>query len=255
MFTIGGEPIQVNVPNWAVLEARVRARLAQRRGFALATINLDHLVKLRDNAAFSRAYAEQDFVVADGHPIVWMSRLAGRPVSLMPGSELILPLSRVAANMGVPVALFGSTGEVLQGARRYLQKEVQDLRVAECVSPPMGFDPTGAEAEALLKRIAASGAGICFIALGAPKQEELAAFARKVAPEVGFVSIGAGLDFFAGAQPRAPVWVRQFAMEWLWRLLGDPRRLGLRYLRCMTILPGQMLRAALLRLQAQGGQA
>ena len=55
---------------------------------------------------------------------------------------------------------------------------------------------------------------------------------------MGFVSIGAGLDFLAGSQTRAPAWVRAIAMEWLWRMLANPRRLALRYLRCALILPG-----------------
>ena len=112
-FRIEDLPIRVNVPTWAVLEARVRERFAHSRGFALATINLDHLVKLRASPEFRVTYAAQDFVVADGNPIVWMSKLAGRPVSLIPGSEAILPLARIAAQQGVQVALFGATDAVL----------------------------------------------------------------------------------------------------------------------------------------------
>ena len=108
-FRIEGQAVKVNVPTWAVLEARVRERLAQKKGFALATINLDHLVKMQSDAGFRMAYAAQDFVVADGNPIVWLSRLAGKPVSLIPGSEAILPLARIAAAQGVTVALVGAT--------------------------------------------------------------------------------------------------------------------------------------------------
>ena len=68
-FRISGERISVNVPTWAVLQARVAERLAQRQGFALATLNLDHLVKLRASPLFRSAYAAQDLVTADGNPI------------------------------------------------------------------------------------------------------------------------------------------------------------------------------------------
>lgn len=248
-FTIAGQTIAVNIQSWAALEARVSERLAKRRGFALATINLDHLVKLRSSAAFRQAYAAQDMVCADGNPIVWMARLAGRPVALIPGSEAILPLARIAARQGIGVALFGSNDASLAGAKQYLEREVRDLTVVCCIAPPMGFDPTGPEAEALLKEVEASGASLCFVALGAPKQEQLAATGRRVTPQIGFASIGAGLDFFAGTQTRAPDWARRFALEWLWRALSSPRRLGPRYLKCIAILPGQMLRAALLRMR------
>ncbi|WP_058247956.1 WecB/TagA/CpsF family glycosyltransferase [Tropicibacter naphthalenivorans] len=249
-FRIKDQILKVNVPTWATLEARVRERLAQRKGFALATVNLDHLVKLRTDDAFLDAYLAQDFVVADGNPIVWMSRLAGRPVELIPGSEAILPLARIAAAQGVPVALVGSTEEVLTAATDYLETEVRDLRVACCISPPMGFDAGGKAAEDILRDVQASGARMCFVAMGAPRQEIFAALGRQIAPSVGFVSIGAGLDFFAGTQKRAPEWARKYAMEWLWRALSSPRRLGPRYLKCIAILPGQMLRAGLLRLRS-----
>lgn len=246
-FSFSGQKVTVNLPNWAALEARVAERLAQKRGFALATINLDHLVKLRGSQAFRNAYAAQDFVTADGNPIVWLSRLAGKPVSLIPGSDAILPIARIAARQGVTVALVGTTDPALSAARSYLEREVRDLSVAYVKSPAMGFDPAGEDARSILNDIAASGARLCFVALGAPKQEAFAALGREVAPEVGFVSIGAGLDFFAGTQTRAPAWARKFALEWAWRMLTSPRRLIPRYAQCLVILPGQALRAILQR--------
>ena len=87
------------------------------------------------------------------------------------------------------------------------------------------------------ERLRAAGPLLCFLAMGAPRQERFAARGRAAAPEAGFVSIGAGLDFFAGHQRRAPRWVRRIAMEWLWRMLSNPRRLALRYLRCGLVLP------------------
>lgn len=248
-FRFGDDRVTVNVPTWAVLEARVRERFARRSGFALATINLDHIVKLHDSEPFREIYAAQDFVVADGYPIVWLSRLAGRPVSLIPGSEAILPLARLAAAQGVTVALFGSDDRVLDAAAEYLEREVRDLSVVCRIAPPMGFDPAGSQAQEMLQEIAASGARLCFVALGAPKQESFAATGRRVAPEIGFASIGAGLDFFAGTQTRAPKWVRRIAMEWLWRMLSDPGRLFARYAKCALALPGLVARALLLRLR------
>ncbi|WP_299926900.1 WecB/TagA/CpsF family glycosyltransferase [uncultured Pelagimonas sp.] len=248
-FQFDARKIDVNVPNWAVLEARVTERWAQRKGFALATINLDHLVKLGASADFRSAYAAQDFVCADGNPIVWMSHIAGRPVSLIPGSEAILPLAKMAAKQGVGVALIGSTDPVLKAASAYLEREVRDLEVVCCIAPPMGFDPAGDDAKAILERVADSGARLCFVAMGAPRQEVFAALGRKVAPEVGFVSIGAGLDFFAGTQKRAPDWAQRLQVEWLWRMMSDPKRLAGRYLKCAAILPGHMSRAVMLRLR------
>lgn len=242
----------VNVPTEAALLADVAAQLKAGKGFAIATLNLDHVVKMRRNPAFLRAYRAHSHVVADGNPIVWLSRLAGRPNSLVPGSELIAPMAALAARLGMPLAFLGSTGPVLALAAGRLQAEYPGLVVATCLAPPYGFDPESPAADALLDQVAASGARICLLALGAPKQEILAARGLARHPELGFLSIGAGLDFIAGHQTRAPVWVRRIAMEWLWRMLSNPRRLARRYLDCALVLPsltGQALASRSIRKQ------
>lgn len=239
-FRYGSTVISLNLPDRASVETAVAARLAAGQGFALATLNLDHMVKLAADPAFRAAYGAQDLVCADGNPVVWLSRLAGRPVELVPGSELVLPLARCAARAGVPVALFGSTEPVLQRAADVLRKAAPGLEVAACLAPPHGFDPQGQAAGEWLARLGQSGARLCFLALGAPKQEVLAARGRRELPQMGFVSVGAGLDFLAGRQTRAPRWMRRLALEWLWRMASDPRRLVPRYAACARILPGQL---------------
>lgn len=242
-FEFGAEVIRVNVPDRAALLALVRARLVAGSGFAVATLNLDHLVKLGRSEAFRRAYARQDFVVADGNPIVWLSRLAGHRTGLVPGSELVEPLCALAAELAVPVVFVGATEAALAGAKASLTARIAELSVVHRIAPRMGFDPEGAEATALLHGLAGIGPALCLVALGAPKQEILAARGRSLAPQVGFASVGAGLDFLAGTQGRAPKWVQALAMEWLWRALSAPRRLIPRYAACVAILPGQTLAA------------
>jgi N-acetylglucosaminyldiphosphoundecaprenol N-acetyl-beta-D-mannosaminyltransferase len=228
----------VNFPTEAALLADVEAHLRDGKGFAIATLNLDHVVKMRRSPAFLRAYRAHSHVVADGNPIVWLSHLAGRrDVALVPGSELIQPMAALAARMGTPLAFLGSTDTVLHAAATQLEADHPGLKVAACLAPPNGFDPDSAAADAMLDEIAASGARICLLALGAPKQEVLAARGLARHPQLGFLSIGAGLDFIAGHQVRAPVWVRKIAMEWLWRMLSNPRRLARRYLDCALVLP------------------
>lgn len=238
-----GRQVQVTVPDRAGLLDDLAHHMAQGRGFALATLNLDHVVKLRQSPEFSHAYLAHTHVTADGNPIVWLCRLARQPVALIPGSELIVPLAEVAARQGVPVALVGSTQETLALATKQLEQRVPGLEVVLQLAPPMGFDPTGAEADAIIAEIGDSGAGVCFLALGAPKQEQLAARAHLDLPGVGFVSIGAGLDFIAGSQRRAPRLVRMLAAEWLWRLVSNPKRLAARYGACLWVLPGLTLEA------------
>jgi exopolysaccharide biosynthesis WecB/TagA/CpsF family protein len=236
-MNVQNERIAVNVADRATLLDLVRERLRGGVGFAVATLNLDHVVKLQRSLEFVQAYRRHDFIVADGNPIVWLSRLAGRPVSLVPGSDLVEPLAVVAAQEQVPIALVGATDEALAGAAAVLTAGRPDLQIAARLAPGRNFDPQGSEATAMIESLRCSGARLAFLALGAPKQEIFAARCRAALPEMGFVSIGAGVDFLAGKQRRAPPWVRRLSMEWAWRMLLQPRRLCGRYARCFLILP------------------
>lgn len=243
LITRTGRKVPVTHDSRAALFETLRAYLRDGVGFRLATINLDHLVKIDADAEFARSYGAMDIVVADGRPIVWLSRLAGTPVALLPGSDLVLPLARLAAEAGRPIAMIGSTSDALEAAQAHLCAAAPGLIVIYRAAPPMGFDPSGPAAAQILQELEASGAALCFVALGAPKQERLAARAVDLAPSVGMACFGAGLDFLAGTQRRAPAWMRALALEWLWRVLEAPRRMGPRYLRCLAILPGLAWRA------------
>lgn len=236
-------PIVVNTTSRRVFFDDLRNRLRRGEGFAVATMNLDHVVKLRRNPAFRRAYRAQTHVVADGNPIVWLSRLSGHEVELMPGSDLTLPLVRLAAEESVPIALVGSTERVLERARAVLTEKFPGLDIALTHSPPFDFNPEGPGGDAVIAALQGSGARFCLLALGAPKQEILSARALQALPGTGFASIGAGLDFITGRQTRAPEFVRRYALEWLWRLTLNPMRLGRRYFDCFAILPRLTVRA------------
>lgn len=241
-FDIGAaRRLCVSVANRAALLAAVERLLVDGKGFTVATLNLDHLVKLRRDAAFREAYLATGLVVADGNPVVWLSHLQGRGVGLVPGSELVEPLCAMAARLGVPVAMLGATQAALDTAADRLEASHPGLRVVLRHAPPFGYDPDGGPAGDDINRIAGSGARLCFLALGAPKQERLAVRAARLVPGCGFVSVGAGLDFIAGTQIRAPRWVRRLALEWVWRVVHDPTRLAARYAACIAIMPRLVL--------------
>lgn len=237
----------VDVSSRRALLSDLRGRLVSGLGFAVATMNLDHVVKLRRDPAFRQAYAAQTHVTADGRPIVWMSALARRPVELVTGSDLVEPLMALCADQGAPVAVVGSTRDALDRAAARLQERCPALRIAALISPPMDFDPEGPGLKTVLDELVHSGARVCFLALGAPKQEVFAARARLALTDMGFVSVGAGIDFVAGVQVRAPRLVRALALEWAWRLAGNPRRLARRYVACAGVLPGLFQTALLCR--------
>ncbi|UOA26818.1 WecB/TagA/CpsF family glycosyltransferase [Pseudosulfitobacter sp. DSM 107133] len=243
LITENGRKVAISHARRDALLRDVRAHLDTMTGFRLATVNLDHLVQIASNNVFADAYAQHDIVVADGRPIRWMSQLAGQPVEVITGSDLIVPLSRQAAQAGRSIAMIGSSDAALSGAEAHLRAHVPDLTVAYRHAPAMGFDVDSDAAGDILRDLEASGAGLCFLAFGAPKQERLAARAALLAPSVGMVSIGAGLDFLAGHQTRAPRILRILALEWLWRAATSPARMVPRYAKCFAILPGLMWRA------------
>lgn len=243
--------VEINVTSAQDLLADIAGRFKAGQGYTVATLNLDHVVKLRRDPVFRHAYARHSHVTADGNPIVWLSRLAGQHITLTSGSDLLDPLCDLAAREGMRLAFFGSMQDVLDKATAELVARHPGLDVVLALSPAMGFDPQGVEAEAALRRLADAKADLILVALGAPKQEIFAAFAAEALPRAGFISIGASLDFVTGHQLRAPRLLRLFALEWLWRLVLSPGRLTQRYLECFALLPGLAGQALTVR-QAAG---
>ncbi|MDX2205213.1 MAG: WecB/TagA/CpsF family glycosyltransferase [Hyphomicrobiaceae bacterium] len=209
------------------------------------TLNLDHVVKIRRDPEFCAAYRRAGLITADGFPVVLAGNLQGRRLSRVAGSDLIGPICAEAARAGKSIFLFGSSPEVLAASSRILQERNPGLRIAGTLSPPLGFEPTSDVAGEAIARIGQSGADLCFVALGAPKQELFSDHAKTLLPKVSLVCIGAGLDFIAGTQKRAPVLMQRYGLEWLWRAASDPQRLLYRYVLCMAAMPGFLARAAL----------
>lgn len=226
----------VNVMNPGDAVAAARARLRAGLGFTFATLNLDHLVKRRADPAFRAAYARATLVSADGAPIVALGRGQAPALRRTTGADLLRPLCALAEREGFAVAFFGSTEAVLRRAAGRLREEFPGLRIALLESPAFGFDPFSDEAGLAGERIAASGAKLVFVCLGAPKQELFADRIAQVHRDIGFIGVGASADFIADAQVRAPRAMRRLGLEWLWRAVSDPRRLAGRYAQCALLL-------------------
>jgi exopolysaccharide biosynthesis WecB/TagA/CpsF family protein len=210
-------------------------RLADSKSFLVCTLNLDHLVKLRQISSLRKAYSRAAIVTADGFPIVVLSRLRGRQIRRAPGSDLIQPLCTVAAERHIPIFLMGSSFSVLCASARRLVASCPGLEIAGVYAPPSSFDVRTACADEAINLLRQSDARICFLALGAPLQEAFALRALEETSGVGLIGVGAGLDFLAGTKIRAPQIVRRMNLEWAWRLISDPRRLWRRYAECGTL--------------------
>lgn len=241
-FHVDGIPVNVHAMPQAVSSVVNDARNGD--GFCIFTLNLDHCIKLRADPQFREAYRRAAYVTADGFPIAMLGRLIGIKVQRTTGADLLEPLCTEAARHDLPVFLLGPSHRVIHRAIDALQRRVGRLDIAGTYAPGANFDPTSPEADLAIGRIARSRARICFLAIGAPRQEIFAARCLERAPGVAFVCVGAALDFVAGTQARAPRVLQKLGLEWLWRLSNNPRRLGLRYLRCAAEVP-RLLAAAI----------
>ena len=229
--------ICVNTHTMQQLLDLVRSRLSDVRGFAVATINLDHLHKLSKDDSFLRAYQKCDIVTADGAPIAIVGKCLGYGIERVSGADLIRPMARLASELNVPIAILGASEDSCERAAASLKVENPGLCVAYRASPTIDLEKGTADAVSFLERVRDSGARVCFLAFGAPKQEIIAALGREVCPHIGFFCIGAAIDFLSGKQSRAPRIIQAVAMEWLWRLVHNPRRLAIRYMHSFQILP------------------
>jgi N-acetylglucosaminyldiphosphoundecaprenol N-acetyl-beta-D-mannosaminyltransferase len=211
--------------------------------FSVCTLNLDHVVQLQQRADFRAAYRRARFVTADGFPIVVLSRLLGTPVTRTTGADLVEPVCQEAQKKGLPIFMLGSNDRTLSITAKRLSERYQGLEVVGCFAPSANFDPFSREADYAIDSIRASGAKLCFIALGAPRQELFAARCLDKLNGTGLLCIGAALDFIAGTQTRAPSFTQKAGLEWAWRMLREPRRLGPRYARCLAVVPRLVARA------------
>jgi N-acetylglucosaminyldiphosphoundecaprenol N-acetyl-beta-D-mannosaminyltransferase len=211
--------------------------------FSVCTLNLDHVVQLQQRPDFRAAYRRARFVTADGFPIVVLSRLLGTRIERTTGADLVEPVCREAQKNGLPVFLLGSNESTLATTARRLSERFRGLQVAGHFAPGSNFDPYSREADFAIDSIRSSGARLCFVALGAPRQELFAARCLDELTGTGMLCIGAALDFIAGTQTRAPTITQKVGLEWAWRMLREPRRLGPRYARCMAAVPRLVVRS------------
>jgi exopolysaccharide biosynthesis WecB/TagA/CpsF family protein len=186
-----------------------------------------------------------DAVGTDGHPVRWaLNHLHGVGLAdRVYGPELMLRLCERAAQDSIPIYLYGSSPRVIGLLQQQLLARFSGLAIVGAESPP--YRPLTPQEDAnVVRRINASGARIVFVGLGCPKQDHFAADHADSIRAVQ-VCVGAAFEFHAGTKPMAPRWLQRHGLEWLYRLLTEPRRLWRRYLYTNSIFLGNWLGATL----------
>ena len=191
-------------------------------------VNVDQLVKMRRDRDFRDLVSRSDLITADGTPVVWASRLLGRPLpERLPSIDLFEALLGVAAEQGWSVYLLGARDEVLTEAEEVLRCRHPGLRV---VGRQHGYF-ADAEQRAVAAAIRDARPQLLFVAMSSPRKERFVHGNRDLLQSVPFVlGVGGALDIAAGRTRRAPRWMAGAGVEWLYRLAQEPRRLARRYL-------------------------
>jgi N-acetylglucosaminyldiphosphoundecaprenol N-acetyl-beta-D-mannosaminyltransferase len=213
------------------LVQQVLDRLEAGAGGWIVTLNLDHLWRFERDPAYQALCAQATFRVADGMPLVWTSRLQGTPLpGRLAGSNLISSLSAAAAKHGRSIFLLGGMPGVADAAAAVLRTRHPQLRLAGVLGRCDGW----ALAD-IADHLGAVGADIVYVSLGKIAEEQLIARLRERLPATWFVGVGTSFAFLSGQVRRAPRWMGETGLEWLYRWAQEPRRLTGRYVRCIPL--------------------
>jgi N-acetylglucosaminyldiphosphoundecaprenol N-acetyl-beta-D-mannosaminyltransferase len=230
------------------------ARSTESRYVCVASVN--NVMVAREDPTFLGTMNDADLVTPDGMPLVWALRWLGIPTATrVRGTDLMIAVLGRAAEAGIPVGVYGGNPRTLERLIDRLRTAWPALDLAYVHSPP--FRPlTPEEEERTVSDIGASGARILFVGLGCPKQEEWMARHRGQVPAV-MIGVGAAFAFLSGEKKQAPGAMQQAGLEWLFRLVTEPRRLWRRYLRqnpaFMGLLALQVARSRLKPGRGRGG--
>lgn len=196
----------------------------------IVTANVDHIVRLRNTPALRAAYRHAWARTIDGTPVYLYAALRGAGVpGRVTGSDLFARLmDRLDASRHRPFFVIAND-IIAQGLARWAEANGFANKV-DIVIPPFGFERDAAFGEALAAQIRAHETTHLFFGVGCPRSETWIDAHRDQLGDCYSFAVGAAIGFYVGAQRRAPQFARQFGLEWLWRMLSEPRRLSKRYL-------------------------
>lgn len=208
----------------------IAERIDLDEGGYVCAIDVYNLVLTRSDEAHRRSLERATMITPDGTPLSWVGRLKGHSnMRRVCGPDLMLEVCRQSIEKGWSHYFYGGAEGVADSLAKSLATKFPGLRVAGVECPP--FRPlTDAEHGSMIARLKASKANIIWVGLGCPKQEAwMRDNAELLTPSI-LIGVGAAFDFHTGRVQRAPVWMREHGMEWLHRLISEPRRLWRRYL-------------------------
>ncbi|MBU6229648.1 MAG: WecB/TagA/CpsF family glycosyltransferase [Cyanobacteria bacterium REEB459] len=224
---------QVEILNVAIDNFSVSEFLNQLHQGVVFTPNVDHLMKLRKDKEFVAAYSQADFRICDSQVLMLAAKFLGKPIQAKISGSDLFPLfcEHHRHNKDIKIFLLGGAEGVAARAQANINARIGREIIVQAHSPSFGFEKNPEECHRILEMIRQSSANVLVVGVGAPKQEKWIAQYKPQLPSIDiFMAVGAAIDFEAGHKPRAPQLVSQLGLEWLYRLLSEPKRLWKRYL-------------------------
>jgi len=193
-----------------------------------AVVNAAKIVKMQEDKELYNSIVNADIINADGMPIVWASRLLGKPLpERVAGIDLMQELIKLAYNRKYKIFFFGAKEEVVKKVVKKYSKEYSP----EIIAGYRNGYYSEEEEPLIAKQIAESGANILFVGISSPKKEKFLYKYKHILKNVNFImGVGGSFDVVAGKIKRAPKWMQKCGLEWVYRLVQEPRRMWRRYL-------------------------
>ena len=228
VVTIRGMPIH-SISLRDTVEHIVDSCSAEMGGWVV-TPNLDILRRFKRSPSFRNLVATSTLNVADGMPLVWASQIKGQPVpGRVNGTDLMVELCKASSASGLSVFFLGGNAGTADKTACEMKKRFARLEVAGTLCPDFGFESNMEALDSIANEIATSRPNIVFVGLGSPKQDVLINMLRLKFPNIWWLGVGVSFSFVAGELARAPDWAKN-GLEWVFRLLVEPKRLAKRYL-------------------------
>lgn len=227
-------------------EAIVRTATQGQEPKYAVTPNVQQIPLLAKDHYLRRVYSEATFVLPDGVSILLAARVLGQKIpERIAGVDMFQALCRRAAREGLRIFLLGGRPGSAEKAAANLQARCRGLIVCGTCCPPLGFEKDSSQQREVEARIRAACPHLLFVAFGAPKQEYwIYEHARQLGVPVT-MGIGGSFEMVGGVVARAPKWLQNIGLEWLYRIVREPRRLGRRYLICLVQFAEVVLRQRL----------
>lgn len=204
----------------------------------IITPNCDHIVQIEKKPELKPVWDSAELLLADGHPLLWFAKWFRTPLKeKINGSSFTPQLCKRAAEKGYSVFLLGAAPGVARKAADNLKKDYPGIRISGTYSPSFGFEKNQEEVRKINDMLKDSQADILILGLGSPKQEIFSYENMDQYQIPVTINAGATIDFLAGNKKRAPKWMVDNGLEWLYRMIKEPKRVGKRVLTDLNIFP------------------